>query len=34
MPAGAVNIRIRPDDVAEMSGPAAHCFVGRYDFPG
>lgn len=34
MPAGQVTIRIRPDDVAEMTGPVAHCFRGQYQYPG
>lgn len=33
MPAGAVNIRIRTDNVAEMTGPVAHCYTGHFDFP-
>ncbi len=34
MPAGTVAIRIRSDNVAEMTGPVAHCFSGRYRFSG
>ena len=32
MPAGAVNIRIRQDNVAEMTGPVAHCYEGHFEF--
>ena len=31
MQAGAVTIRIRPDNVAEMTGPVAHCFHGNFN---